>query len=220
MLITGKDSFPDEPGQHNRKHYIAVKSLSRLLVKKDTKHMTVQHHCMNCLHEFPTDVSRDNHESYCIANDAVRIEMPTKKPYVRYSEGQFQLKVSFAMYANFKSLLVKPTEEGIGIVNMHEPSGWCVKSEFAHGKVSNPINAYRGKDCIEKFCAHVVSEAKRLYVSYPEVPMVPLSPKQTAAHSHGRVCHICLRPFKEEDRKVRDHCHYTGKYKGAAHSNK
>ena len=48
--------------------------------------------------------------------------------------------------------------------------------------------------------------------------MVPLSPKQIAAHSNVRVCHICLRPFKEEDRKVRDHCHYTGKYKGAAHS--
>ena len=126
---------------------------------------------MNCLYGFSTEFSRDSHESYCVTNDVVRIEMPTKKPYIRYSEGQFQLKVPFAMYADSESLLVKPTKEGIGIVIMHEPSAWCVKSEFTHGKVSNPITAYRGKDCFEKFCAHVVSKAKRLYVSYPEVPM-------------------------------------------------
>ena len=33
------------------------------------------------------------------------------------------------------------------------------------------------------------------------------------------ICHICENPFKEEsNRKVRDHCHFTGKYRGAAHN--
>ena len=31
-------------------------------------------------------------------------------------------------------------------------------------------------------------------------------------------CHICFKPFKEDKRKVRDHCHYSGIYRGAAHS--
>ena len=30
-------------------------------------------------------------------------------------------------------------------------------------------------------------------------------------------CHICLECFKPWDEKVRHHCHYTGKYRGAAH---
>ena len=30
-------------------------------------------------------------------------------------------------------------------------------------------------------------------------------------------CHICNRDFCEKDAKVRDHDHYTGKYRGAAH---
>ena len=39
------------------------------------------------------------------------------------------------MYADFESLLTEPTvkESGMGatcIVHVHEPSGWCVKSEF------------------------------------------------------------------------------------------
>ena len=31
-------------------------------------------------------------------------------------------------------------------------------------------------------------------------------------------CHICFKPFNEKKRKVRDHCHYSGLYRGAAHS--
>ena len=111
MLITGENSFPSEEGKHNRRHYFAVKSLGRLLVKKNTKHKSAQHHCMNCLHIFPSETSRDNHESYCKANDAVRIKMPTRKPYVRYSKEQYQLKVPFVIYADFESLLVKPSNE-------------------------------------------------------------------------------------------------------------
>ena len=147
--------------------------------------------------------------------------MPTKKPYVKYSKGQYQLKVPFAMYVDFESLLTKPSEEEKkrGIVNVHEPSGWCVKSEFTYGEVDNPIKIYSGKDSIEKFCKHIVSKAKRLHRSFPEKPMEPLTSKQIKAHSEAKVCHICLEGFKIKDRKVRDHCHYTGKYRGATHSN-
>ena len=218
MIITGKNSIPDEPGQHNRKHYIAVKSLSRLLAKKNSKHKEAQHHCMNCLHGFPTEVSRDKHEIHCKANDVVRIEMPSWASYIRYSKGQYQLKVPFTIFADFESLLVKPPEGEEGVVNVHEPSGWCVKSEFAHGEVSDPIVLYRGKDCIEKFCKHVISEAKRLYGVYPEVPMKPLTKEQRREHSRAKTCHICLNQFKLDEKKVRDHCHYTGEYRGAAHS--
>ena len=30
-------------------------------------------------------------------------------------------------------------------------------------------------------------------------------------------CHICFKPFKEDNPKVRDHCHYTGRYRGPTH---
>ena len=173
---------------------------------------------MNCLHGFPSKISKDKHEGYCKANEAVRIEMPSWKPYVKYSNGQYQLKVPFAMYADFESLLVKPPEGEEGVVNVHEPSGWCVKSEFAHGEVKNPIKLYRGKDCVEKFCQHIVRKAKRLYNSFPEVPMIPMTKKQKREHLRAKVCHICLNQFKPDSIKVRDHCHYTGEYRVAAHS--
>ena len=103
-----------------------------------------------------------------------------------------------------------------GGVNSHVPSGWCLHTKFAYGKVNAPTTQYRGVDCVEKFCEKIISEAKRLYSSFLEVPMLPLTSSQLKAHKKARTCHICFKVFKDKG-KVRDHCHYTGVYRGAAH---
>ena len=55
-----------------------------------------------------------------------------------------------------------------------------------------------------------------MYRSYPEVPMLPLTKSQLKKHKKAKICHICFKEFGEKG-KVRDHCHYTGSYRGAAH---
>ena len=97
------------------------------------------------------------------------------------------------------------------------PSGWCVYAKFAYGKVTNPLTQYRGSDCVKKFCEHIISEAKRLYSSFPEYPMESLYKSQIKEYKRATKCHICFKPFSEKKRKVRDHCHYSGLYREAAH---
>ena len=149
--------------------------------------------------------------------------MPIKKPIVEYSDGQYQFKVPFMMYADFESILEpiqgvsnNPNFSSTRRVNIHTPSGWCVYSKFAYGDITNPLTQYRGSNCIEKFCEHIISEAKRLYNSFPELPMQPLTISQLKEYKRATKCHICFKPFSEKG-KVRDHCHYSGLYRGAAH---
>jgi len=33
----------------------------------------------------------------------------------------------------------------------------------------------------------------------------------------GEECHICNKKYNKTDKRVRDHCHVTGKYRGSAH---
>ena len=130
------------------------------------------------------------------------------------------------MYADFESLL-EPIQESsksrsgpwTTVTNNHIPSGWCVYREFAYGKVQNPLTLYCGKDCVKKFCDHVIGEAHRLYHAFPEHPMKPLTSNQNEKYKKSKRCHICFRPFTEKNPKVRDHCHYTGNYRGTAHRN-
>ena len=81
--------------------------------------------------------------------------MPHKKPVVEYSDGQFQFKVLFIMYVDFESILEpisgpgnNPRISTTRDINVHIPSGWCVRSEFAYGDVKDPLALYGGKDCI------------------------------------------------------------------------
>ena len=98
------------------------------------------------------------------------------------------------------------------------PPGWCVYGKFAYGDVDNPPRLYRGKDCIETFCNYIKGEAHRWYHMFPELPMDPLTKKQWKKYKKATKCHICYKPFTLRDSKVRDHCHYTGLYRGLAHS--
>ena len=150
--------------------------------------------------------------------------MPHKKPIVQYSNGQFQFKVPFIMYADFESILkpIQGPENNPRIsstrgINNHISSGWCIRSEFAYGKVENLLKLYHGEDCVKKFCDHVIGEAHHLYQSFPEKPMKPLTPKEMDRYKRSKRCHICIKLFKEDNPKVRDHCHYTGRYRGPAH---
>ena len=170
---------------NNNKHYIAIKSSKRLLSMQNSKHKESQHFCINCLQGFAERKSRDEHLVYCRSNEAVRIEMPNRKPIVRYLDGQYQFKVPFMMYADFESILEpiqgasnNPNVSSTRGVNVHTPSGWCVYSHFAYGNLTNPLTQYRGRDCVNKFSKHIILEAKRLYNSFPERPMEPLIKSQ------------------------------------------
>ena len=52
--------------------------------------------------------------------------------------------------------------------------------------------------------------------------MIALTEEEKESYENEQLCHICDKEFytdnNKEMRKVRDHCHYTGKYRGSAHS--
>ena len=57
--------------------------------------------------------------------------------------------------------------------------------------------------------------------------MIPLTDSENKFYEEQEVCHICQKEFYYDKiekkkfkscQKVRDHCHYTGKFRGAAHS--
>ena len=128
-------------------HYVAIKSLSRLLSSKNSKHKGKEYFCMNCLQGFQQEISRDKHRDYCLDNEFVKVEMPHNKPIAELCDGQYQFKVPFIMYADFESLLEpiqgsskNPSGPWTTAINNHIPSGWCVYSLRSRSKSFNSIS--------------------------------------------------------------------------------
>ena len=59
-------------------HYIAIKSLSRLLASENSKHKGKEYFCTNCLQGFHQKIPRNEHMGYCLDNESVKVEMPKK----------------------------------------------------------------------------------------------------------------------------------------------
>ena len=154
--------------------------------------------------------------------------MPKQGSTVEFKDGQNQFKVPFIMYADFESILEPMGPVELGSPNPNQPytnevnqrmkSGWCVYSKFAYGDIDNPLRLYRGKDCIETFCNYIKEEARRLYHMFPKLSMGPLTKKQWNKYKKATKCHICYKQYTLRNPKVRDHCHYTGLYRGPARS--
>ena len=130
-------------------HYMAIKSLSRLLRSSNTKHKCKQYFCTNCLQGFSLEASRDEHRVYCEDNETVRVEMPRKGSKIELCNGQNQSKVPFIMYVDFESILEPiespnpdPNQPYSQHINQHVSTGWCVYSKFAYGEVKDPLKLY------------------------------------------------------------------------------
>ena len=58
-------------------------------------------------------------------------------------------------------------------------------------------------------------------INYEKKKMIPLTTEEKIYHNKQKICYIYKKEFNNNDKKnykVRDHCHYTGKYRGAAHN--
>jgi hypothetical protein len=51
------------------------------------------------------------------------------------------------------------------------------------------------------------------------VPISALWRKQWKAYHNAMHCQIYQKPFIQDDKRLRDHCHLIGKYRGPTHSN-
>lgn len=85
----------------------------------------------------------------------------------------------------------------------------------------NPLTVYRGRDCVKRFVDHLEDEVRRLYDTFPHQGMTKLTDEEKREYNEATECHICMKPFDDpaHNRKVRDHCDYTGLYRGAAYNN-
>ena len=92
-------------------------------------------------------------------------------------------------------------------------------------KQKKKLNYYSGKDCIEKLCKKLKECAMKI-IDCKEKGMIPLTKKEKKSYKKQETCYICAEKFwvgrhgenYQNKRKVKDHCYYTGKFRGAAHS--
>ena len=131
------------------------------------------------------------------------------------------MKVQFIVYADLESLLEKintchnnPKTSSTTKINKHTPSDYSLLTHCSFDTTTI------GKNCMKSFCLDLKEHATKL-IDHEKKEMIPLTKEEKKIHREQKVCHICKNGFNTHDDKkyfkVKDHCHYTGKYRGAPH---
>ena len=154
--------------------------------------------------------------------------MPTKdNNTIKYNQGEKSMKLPFTIYADLECLLEKmstcqnnPNESSTTKINKHTSSGYSLFTHCSFDNSKNKLNYYRGEDCMKKFCKDLRTHVTKI-INYEKKKMISPTIKEEIYHNKQKICYICKKEFNKNDKKqqkVRDDCHYAGKYRSAAHN--
>ena len=212
--------------ENENKHYVLIKDFNKYMYDI-TKHKERKHFCMYCLQHFTSERVLNNHKENCIQlNGAQAIKMPTKDDNIlKFNNAHKQIPVPFVIYADFEAITEKihgcqpnDDESYTEAYQRHTDCGYKVVCCY-DDKYTKPVQIYRGEKAVYKFMKAMLDEVKycnKIMKKHFNKPL-RMTEDDEKELQKANECHICNKKYNENDVRVRDHCHITGKYRGSAH---
>ena len=180
--------------------------------------------CPYCTYHHRTADAVERHKKDCKAEKRTIEIMPVEGSVVKFTNLKDIVFKPFVIYADFECRLEKVNiQKGDKTTQaqIHKSSGYCLQLVSRVDPSESRTIQYTAKTDDENVALHFIRTVTDLVYEIGEKyaderPMVITEEEQESFDNATR-CWICNSAIVDDD-KVRDHCHYTGKYRGAAHS--
>ena len=154
-----------------------------------------------------------------MANEIQHTELPEEGTPMKFEKHFKKLKAPFVIYGDFECLTTE-TSDGIkGTYQNHKPSGYMLNLVNTYSGEMKPF-LYRGEDCMDNFCETLNNIRDDVMEQMKNPKDMIMSYLDEIKHLEAKKCFLCNGAFNnkvEAKKKVADHCHFTGLYRGAAH---
>ena len=240
--LNGTEVYPLRPSKFNheteidlllihddeKQHYCLIKDMSRLLSAQTSKKQHKKFFCKRCLNSFGRQDLLDKHKELCGQHEEVKVVMPEEGSTVSFRNFHKKIDVPFVIYADFESKMKafhsaqpNPNKAYTEKLHQHEPLSYCYYVKCNFDDTNSKFVEYTAKsedeDVSQRFVDELEKEVKLIYTSHPPKPMI-FTKRESIKFNKADKCWLCDGGFDEKDVKVRDHCHFTGKFRGAAHN--
>ena len=212
-------------------HYCLVKNISALLTSQINNHKSKRLFCLNCFNSFEDSetglISLKNHKEYCYNNECVKVVMEKPNTYLEFKNLENCIKAPFVIYADFESLIKPidvcdpdPNKSYTKKYQKHEPvSFWYYIKSFDDSVYESRLRGYTKEkledvDAIDIFIEWLEKDVKE--ISKLGNKAMILTEEDEKQFNEASDCWICGKELKND--RVRDHCHFTSRYRGAAHN--
>ena len=221
-------------------HYVFISNLNKFLRTEDSK----CYHCVTCLNSFSSLDALENHTVFCEKEDEARIEYPEQGDVVKFRAFTKQVLQPIFGCCDFEASLKPVTRaenavrydclncknEGDEKLCTHKtttihhqiPTTYCIVLIDINNRIIFEKTESDQNNVMEKFFATLKHITENII---PLLQQFKFRKDYTEAEQNifrtSHVCYLCKKKFNYKYpgyNKVRDHCHYTNKFLGAAHS--
>ena len=209
-------------------HYCLIKNFSRLMASSTSKHEHKKYYCRNCMRGYNSEEALSKHWPYCKEHSCVRVELPKEGTFMKFTNIERSMRVPFVIYADFESYIIPintcgPDEKHSFTkqYQKHIPNSFCYyikcfDDTLYKGKLVTYTAMGETDDVAGKFVESMEKDVKRIYNKILKFKKDKIENQEDIDHfNSATTCHICGGELDGD--KVWDHCHLTGKYRGAAH---
>ena len=213
-------------------HYCIINNMSRLLTSQLSNHNGKKYFCYNCLSSFSCEEKLENHKEYCNTQSAKIIMPDETNNTLEFKNYCKKMEVPFVVYADFESFIKKIEDNDYKInkktnsytkkINKHIPCSFnyyikCFDESVYNKEPVKYTSQYEDDDVAQKFIESLEKDIKEIFDKFGKPKEMIMTEESEHNYLNATECHICNK--KLEGEVVRDHCHITGKYRGAAHKN-
>ena len=228
VLLLLKEAVKGENGEIKEKtHYTLVKNKSALIASQINNHKGSREICLNCFNSFNSPETLEKHKEYCYENESVKTTMPPPGTYSRFKNFLHSEKAPFAVYADFESLIKPmdncdpdPNKSYTKKYQKHKPISFSYYINSSIDGVFKPVLRKYTKtkpedaDAMDVFIKWLEEDVKAI-ANIEEKEMI-FTEEDRKQFNKASDCWICGEYLGND--RVRDHCHFTGRYRGPAHN--
>jgi hypothetical protein len=178
------------------------------------------------------------HLEICETFDGQRVNYPKPGTFAKFGKYQAMTWVPFSIYADSECMMTDVENsdlegKNIGeatrkrLKKLHEPISYRYYIVASEGIRFKPIFRKFAKtsedhDISTEFMETLHEDCRKMMERYFRGPVpIRMTTEDSANFRCSAKCHFCekqIYPGDEKNLKVRDHCHFTGKFRGAAHN--
>jgi len=216
-----------------KSHYVLIRDFDKMMFSL-TKTRKKVYFCKNCLSHFYSTDARQRHfsDDLCRQYDAVKVILPSEGDnYFEFTNYKKKQEAPFIIVCDFESYLepVIDMNEGCntqkvnihknmsyGLIRLSSVPEYTEKFEMARRSSDDDDETWSARFIDRLFMEvdvikQIMHDCEQLY------PEPVLTTREEIQFKKAQVCHICEKKFERDDKRVRDHNHLNGEYRGAAH---
>ena len=204
----------------DKSHYVYIQDLDRFMFHK-TENKSKKWFCKSCLQCFSSESVLAKHKKdYLSINCKQSVKL--KEGTIEFENYFKQIPVPFKIYADFECNL-RSVESYEGSYTKkyqdHIPCSFAYKVVCVDDRFTKPIVVYRGENAAYEFIKAILKEykyCKKVMKKHFNKNLI-MSEEEEHLFQQRSSCWICKKLIDNDEKKVRDHCDVTGKFRGVAH---